>query len=94
MKKKKNVLSKIDLTVKEYEIWLLFLFFFFFLPPWKEFSEGVVFSCVCDFVLFYFFCYHDNSWKAQPIRTKFSHKTFERNSLAMYENGLLPLPEN
>ena len=49
---KKNVLSEIDLTVKEFEIRLLF--FSFFYHPEKNFSEGVVFSCVCNFVLFYF----------------------------------------
>ena len=31
-----------------------FSFFFCFYHPEKNFSEGVVFSCVCDFVLFYF----------------------------------------
>ena len=31
-----------------------FFFFFFFYHPEKNFSEGVVFSCVCDFVLSYF----------------------------------------
>ena len=40
---------------------------------------NIVFSRVCDF--FFFFgggggCYHDNSWKAQPIRTKFSYMPF------------------
>ena len=42
------------------------------------------------FTYFYFFfsgCYHDNSWKVQPIQTKFSHMTFDWNSLAKFENG-------
>ena len=29
---------------------------------------------------------NDNSWKAQPIRTKFSHMTFDWNSSAKVEN--------
>ena len=39
-----------------------------------------------SFFFFFFVCYHNNSWKAQPIRTKFSHKTFNWNSLTMYKN--------
>ena len=30
---------------------------------------------------------NDNSWKAQPIQTKFSHMTFDWNSSAKFENG-------
>ena len=45
--------------------------------------KDIVLSCVCDFlfiiiiVIFFFFCGHDNFRKAQPIRTKFSHMTFD-----------------
>ena len=53
------------------------------------FPKDIVFSCVCDFFFFLlgclyvvFFCGHDNSWKAQVIRTKFTHMTFNWNSLA------------
>ena len=59
---------------------------FVLLLPGKEF-----FSRVCDFVfiLLFFFSvsYHDNSWKAQPIRTKFSHVTFDWNSSGRFEDG-------
>ena len=49
-----------------------------FLPPEIQFFF---------FFFFFFVCYHDDSWKVQPIRTKFSHKTFNWNSSTMYENG-------
>ena len=32
----------------------------------KKITEGIVLSCVCDFVLFFSVCYHNNSRKAQP----------------------------
>ena len=41
------------------------------------------------FIIIFFVCYHAYSWKAQPIRTKFPHKTFDWNISAMYENGHL-----
>ena len=55
----------------------------------KRFFSKALFSVASViFYFFYFFvCYHDNSWKAQPIRAKFSQKTFNWNSSAMYENG-------
>ena len=37
--------------------------------------------------LLVFVCLQDNSWTAQPIQTKFSHKNLNWNSSAMYENG-------
>ena len=96
----------------------------------KNFSEAIVFSCVCDFVIrpekffsegycfelclwFYyspgkeffrrimwffflffflflggmFVCGHDNSWKVQPIQTKFPHMVLEWNSSSKFEDG-------
>ena len=35
-----------------------------------------------------FVCYQDNSWKTQPIWTKFSHTTFDWNSSAKFEMGI------
>ena len=32
-------------------------------------------------------CCHNNSWKTQPIQTKFLHMTFDWNSSAKFENG-------
>ena len=56
----------------------------------KNFSEAHCFQ-LCPWFFFFFFwmfvCGHDNSWKAQPIRTKFSHMTFEWNSSAKFEDG-------
>ena len=51
---------------------------------------SILFSVASDFFFFFFFffwCFHDNSWKVQPIRTKFSHMTFNWNSSAVYKNG-------
>ena len=39
------------------------------------------------FFFFLFWCYHNNSWKPQLIRTKFSHTTFDWNSSTKFENG-------
>ena len=62
-----------------------------FYRPEKNFSEGIVFSRVCNFIVIFIFfspvCYHDNSWKTQPIRTKFSHLTFDWNSSGKFEDG-------
>ena len=62
-------------------------------PPvitaWKGIFPKVLFSVVSVIFFFFFFFVwlHDNSWKAQAIRTKFSHKTFNWNSSAMCKNG-------
>ena len=39
------------------------------------------------FIIFIFVCYHNNSEKAQPNRTKFSHMTFDWNSSAKFKDG-------
>ena len=54
----------------------MILFYFVFILFW-----------LFIFYLFIFFFYHDNFWKAQPIRTKFSHMTFAWNISAKFENG-------
>ena len=53
-------------------------------PPKRGFlpSENSIF-----FFFFFFVCYHDNSWKARPVRTKFSNKTFNWISSDRFENG-------
>ena len=38
-------------------------------------------------VIFFSVCYHDNSRKAQPIRTKFTHTTFDWNISDEFVNG-------
>ena len=73
----------------------LYGIFSFIICTERIFRKDIVLSCVCDFVLllflfiylFFFVRYHDNSWKPQPIRTKFSHMTFDWNSSANFENG-------
>ena len=54
-------------------------------------TKHIIFSCLWFFlflfIYFFFGCYHDNSWKAQPIQTKFSHMTFDWNSSSEFENG-------
>ena len=83
---------------------IIIIIIIIFLPE-KNFSKGYCFQlrlwfCFIHlFILFYFFifldaCGHDNSWKAQPIRTKFSHMTFDWNSSAKFKNGHLCPSEN
>ena len=60
----------------------------------RIFPKHIKLSCVCDFIclfiylllLFFCLCYHDSSWKAQPIRTKFSHTSFDWNSSDRFQN--------
>ena len=60
----------------------------FIMRPEKNFSEAYYFQLRLWFSFFFlFFCYHNNSWKAQPIQTKFSHMTFDWNGSAMSKNG-------
>ena len=59
----------------------------FYYAPEKNFSEAYCFQSHLWFFFFFFGCYHDNSWKAQPIRTKFSHMTFDWKCSAVYKNG-------
>ena len=77
---------------------LLSLLLSLLLSARNEYSEGYCFELrlwffyLFIYVFIYLFilifvCYHDNSWKAQPIRTKFSHMTFDWNSSARFENG-------
>ena len=44
-------------------------------------------ASVIFFSFFFYVCGHNNSWKAQPIRTKFWHMTFDWNSSGKFENG-------
>ena len=65
-------------------------------PPWKMFVHTITFERLNQsklnfhflliFLLFFFSCYHDYSRKAQPIQNKFSHMTFDRNSLAKFKD--------
>ena len=70
--------------------WVVCVILFYY-PPGKEFFRRIFFQlrlwfCFI-FILFLFFCYHDNSWKGQSIRTKFSHMISDWKSSAKFENG-------
>ena len=57
-------------------------------PPNRDFCPPENSIIVIIFFFFFFFvCGHNNSLKAQPIRTKFSHKTFNWNSSDTFGNG-------
>ena len=73
---------------KAYEIELC-QWFVLLLSTGKEFFQGYHFESCLWFCFFgcLFVCGHNNSWKAQPIQTKFLHMTFDWNSSAKFEDG-------
>ena len=64
----------------EHFSWILH--FFYYLEKNYCFQSHLFF-----FFFFFFVCYHNNSWRAQPVQTKFSHMTFEWNSSGKFEDG-------
>ena len=75
-----NLLDSFFFFLNKAKVNALFIYY----CPEKNFSR----YCFQSRLWFFFsVCYHDNSWKAQPIRTKCSHMTSDWNSSAVYENG-------